>query len=244
MFWFKPRKIHVDCFTKVETIAQVNPIRKAHHFVPDWWKKLDNTFPSTNSHGLVTHRGTMKHCTGFIELHKRGLIIPMWSDLVIEVLNGSYRYEMALDDYGNGGQAVAWHNPEQHGNSYNNMINLKIGSPWKLREKTGIDFLYTSYTWETAKTLPKMQFLNGILNFKHQASTNIQTMLPVENQQSRMEIEAGVPIMQLIPLSDKKIEPHIHVLSVAEFEKFKHVEATFKFQRSYLTKIKQSNNAN
>lgn len=245
MFWFKPRKIHVDCFTKVETIAQVNPIRKAHHFVPDWWKKLDNTFPVTNQHGLVVQKGTMKHCIGFIELHKRGLIMPMWSDLVMEVINGNYRYQMALEDYGlNGGMSILWHNAEQHGNHYNDKISLKITSPWKLREKTGVDFLYTPYTWATAKTLPKIQFLNGMLNFKHQASTHIQGFLPIEDQQCRMEIEAGEPLMQLIPLSDKKIEPHIHVVTDAEFEKFKYLEATFKFQRSHITKIKQLNNAN
>lgn len=240
MFWFKPKKIHVDCFTKHEKIAKANPIKKAHHFVPDWWKKLDNVVYSKNPNGMAIPNATMKSCAGFIDLYRSGLIMPMWCDFLIEVHGDSYRYQIAIADAGfKTDQPVVIHQSFQNGNHYENKINIKIHSPWQLREKTGVKFLYTPCTWETVKKIPKVGILNGILDFKYQHGTNVQTFFPSEVDQYRVEIDAGMPLVQIIPLSEKRVVPHIHVIDEIEFERFKSASATHKFSGGYLDFVKK-----
>lgn len=240
MFWFKPSKIHVDCFTKHEKIAVVNPIKKAHHFVPDWWKKLETSMSMLTPQGMTVQKPTMKTCYGFMELYRTGLIIPMWTDFSIEVHGDSYRYVTAMVDAGfEGEDFITSHSPSQHGNHFENRLNIKIQSPWQLREKTGVKFLYSPCLWITGQKFPKVHFLNGILDFKYQAGTHVQTFFPTEEDQYRVDFESGTPLVQLIPLSEKRVVPHIHVVDKVEYEKFKTVSAHHKFFGSYLDLIKR-----
>lgn len=241
MFWFKPRKIHVDCFVKNETIATVNPIQKAHHFVPDWWKKLDNFVFNINSYGMKVPRPTMKKCAGFVDLYRTGLIVPMWCDLSIEVHGENYRYHSAIPDLNSGNEsAVISHPTFQHNNSFDGLVNIKIVSPWVIRENTGVKFLYAPCTWSTVKKFPKVQFLSGILDFKNQFEAHIQSFVPSEQDQYRIDIEAGTPLMHIIPLSEKKVIPHIHFVDKVEFEKLKTFGSSYKFVGSYINRVRSS----
>lgn len=241
MFWFKSSKIHVDCFTKNPTFAELNPIQKSHYFVPDWWKNLEGSTVRKNNHGTFISTPTMKTCPGFMDLYRVGLTIPMWSDFTMQINNGQYSYTSALSDQEFGTDlAVVSHPASQYGNNFKNKLNIKIKCPWMIKEKTGVKFLFTGSTWSVVENIPKIHILNGVLEFKYQSAVHIQSFFPVEKDAYIINIPSGTPLVQLIPISDKQVVPHIHVISETELNKLKNAAAKHKFIGSYLDKVKLS----
>ena len=82
-FFFKRKKIVVDCFTDNYSINELFPIQTANNFYPDWWKNLPKTYDAMNKWGLRVSQSTMKKCPAIIDLYKTGFIMPLWSDLQI-----------------------------------------------------------------------------------------------------------------------------------------------------------------
>ena len=239
MFLFKKNKIHIDCFTCDETIAQDNPIQKTSNFIPEWWKKMPNSFHQMQNNVEVPF-GTMKSCLGFIDLYSKGLVIPLWSDLNIKVEKNNINYVIAKNTnlFGN---SIEFHDRVQYGNSHNNHIHFKLISPWYLKEKSGVKFLLTSCIWNMLENFPKIHIVNGILEFSKLFITNINGFMSLENQPYQYNIEIGMPLVQLIPLSEKSVVPHIQVLNDAEWKKMNHSTVTNKFTGWGIYKSKLKN---
>ena len=73
IFFFKPKKIHLDCFTNRNDVYTYFPIVKANKTFPDWWKNLPKN----------SNRSTMKNCVGFLDYFKNSVALRLWSDLEI-----------------------------------------------------------------------------------------------------------------------------------------------------------------
>lgn len=236
MFWFKSRKIHVDCFTEDDSAAKYFPIDKASEFIPSWFKKLNRTYDEVHAFSnLVTKMGTLKGCVGFIDLYKQGLVMPLWCDLSIRVEGDKYHY-IFRDSYGN----IDNHNPKQYNDVYKNEIHAKINTPWWFKEKTGVKFFYTGCTWELIRLAPELKILNGIINYKHQLSTNINCFIPKKKEPCQYDLEAGLPLVQIVPLSEKPLVHHIHVVSKQELNKIREDERPYKFNNTYFDRLKRT----
>ena len=239
MVLFRNKKIHIDCFTSVGIYATDNPIQKASNFIPEWWKKLtpNVTFKDTNQ--VEIEKPTMRSCMGLIDLYRAGFIIPMWSDLNFKIQNNDFFYQFAS----NMGE-INHHLPFQYNNAYKNLVHFKIVVPWYFREKTGVQFLATGCVWSSLEKMPKISLLNGVLNFKYQAMCNINGFVSLEGQPYQYNIEAGTPMMHLIPMSDKDIQLHIHTLSDTDFNKMTSHLLPYKFLRWGLHRRKILKNKN
>ena len=236
MFWFKTPKIHVDCFTMFGAIAKMYPVKKATNFYPEWWKSLSAKYELYSLNGVKHKRGTMKICSGFLDLYQHGLIIPMWSDLAIEMRETSYNYHIALST---SGDDLVTHPVQQHGDSFKNLVHIKMNSPWIFEEKTGVEFLFAGCPWSTLPLIPKMHVVHGVVNYKYQTSVNINTFWLTDNTPYTVEMEAGMPLAHVIPLSDKNAVPHIHVISEGEYKNKARGGIATKFAGSYLSRFKK-----
>lgn len=212
MFFFKRKKIHLDCFTQYGVIANDSPIAKTSEFIPEWWRKLPLTVPATNEYGVELQNPTMRSCIGFTELYRLGVTIPLWSDLNIRIASDNYSYQYKMPN-----NSISDHPPIQHGFTYKNFIHIKITNPWFFKEKTGVSFLCVENPWEKLLHHPKMQIMSGVLNFDYQHSCHINAFFTKESQPYQYNLETGLPLMQLVPLSDNQIEPHVHVVDDAEY---------------------------
>lgn len=222
MFFIKNSKIHLDCFTDIEIYATDNPIKKASHFIPNWWKNLPNRKTSIVN-GIEKELPTMKGCTGFLDLFSRGLIIPMWTDLYLKVENNRHNCLMKNPS------PTSTHPSYMFNDQYKNHVHLKIETPWILKEKTGAKFFFTGCVWNTLEQYPKLTILPGVDEYKNQYSTNINAFLSLENQPYQYNIDAGTPIIHIIPLSEKTVVPHVHVLDSVEMKKLRGSELNYKF---------------
>jgi hypothetical protein len=234
MFFIKKKKIVVDAFTSNQSVHDFFPIQTAVNFIPDWWKQIPSTYESTNKFGLKLKQPTLKRCDGFLHLYRKGFIIPLWSDLIIETKETGQWFYSWSDLNGNN---IIDHEREQIGNSLPHMIHIKITSPWAIREKTGVEFHWTDPMWNKLEKLSKISVLPGVVNFKYQNTNHINCFLPAEN--NRYEISNGQPMAHCIPLSDSDVEIKTHMVSNEEFINMRLLDTQrFSFLNFYKNKVK------
>lgn len=227
MFFFKRKKIVVDSFTSIGIVAEDYPIEKASKFIPNWWKTLPAYNTSTNSHGVEIQGGTMKGCLGFMDLYTNGFIVPLWADLNLRVDNGKFSYQFGAktDSFG----SVLHHPPHLYNNRYKNHLHFKIGTPWLFREKTGVKFVMTPCCYTTIEEIPKLSILNGVLSFDRTHSGNINGFALLENTPYQYNMKAGMPFIQLIPMTEDEVTVKNHHVTSAEWENLKYTFMPNKF---------------
>jgi hypothetical protein len=231
MFWVKRKKIVLDAFTTVSAAYNFYPITKMKEAYPDWWKKLPATILQPNNVGIEYPGATIKKCDGLIALYGKGFNIPLWTDLLIETEDdATFKYQMALGLE----KPVSEHSREQMGPEFDNVIHIKLRNPWNFSEKTGVEFYFGPAWWNQIKLLPNMFVPQAILNFKYQIGAEINLFLP--RIKNRLELEAGQPMIQLIPLTDQEIDVRCHLISEKEMEARGAIHAVTKFHNAYKIK--------
>lgn len=226
-FIFKKKPIHIECFNQSQNLAEIYPIKKAFHYVPDWWKKLDKSF---YVHNVLTEmpweKPTLRSCAGFIELYRNGLIMPMWADFDLFVDLDCYKFHSPYEKF-----KVHNHNSQEHNYALDGYHHLKILSPWLFRERTGVKFLWVPCSWSHLTDAPNLRFVPAAVDYKHQYTTNLNCFVPKSKTQFR--VESGTPIAQIIPMSDRPIKITTHVIDEVEWIKLSSRMTFHKFTNGY-----------
>ena len=219
--WSVKKPIYIDCYTSRSYVYKYAPIATANNFLPDWWKALPKEFIDEQQGNVPA--STLKRCAGLIDLYGKGLVIPIWSDLRIQMHGdggGTYRY-----NYSDLESTMTQHMPAQLGTFSidNHIIFLKIDSPWLFECAENIDWHWSQPVWNY---LAEKDFcvLPGVLNFKYTNETNINIML--KPQDNVINIGHGMPLAHVIPLSDRPIKIRNHLISIEEFNRKKAMQAS------------------
>ncbi len=216
MFWFKKKEIVVDCFTVNPTIYTCNPIAPANNFFPAEWKShpkfIRTKYHSDNTSNLEVDLPTIKKCIGFINLYNVGFMIPSWCDFGIEIReDGSYTYHNAGD------LRIDQHPRFQVWDTlYKDYGHAKIGSPWLLKEKTGVQFSWHQCDWHKTDVIDKFKIVSGVVDFKYQHQTNVNMFI---KKGSSVNFNAGEPLAHLIPISDSNVKIKNHLIDGIEMSK-------------------------
>jgi hypothetical protein len=208
MFFFKSPKVIIDCFTDLDYVYNHSTIKQAFKFYPEWWKQMPKEYELD---GIKT--STLKRCPGFIDYYKTGFMMPMWSDLTIEILNNGYKWV-----FSDGLSEIEHHNPKQY-DAYINLENYfhgKIISPWVMSCKKDINFLFTHPAWHY-QPINSFSILSGVLNFKYSHKTNINIIFD-RHKDKYIKFEFGKPLVHLIPLTEKEIIFKHHLVSPNELK--------------------------
>lgn len=220
----RPSKIYVDCFTEIEELPKFFPIINASERYPSFWKNLPTTIPAGGP-----NRGTMKTCPGVSDLYRTGFIIQSWSDVWVDIATGDIRWEPR--------PVAESHNPNQWGEAIKNHYHLKLVSPWRIREKTGVKFLFTNTLWHDEDFKPRV--LNGIVEYKYQHTSSVNMIVPKTMFPKSITIPAGKELAQVIPLSEKEVVIKMHVVDTMELLKLQNWIFTFNghyFKRKKMLK--------
>jgi hypothetical protein len=172
----------------------------------------------------------MKSCAGFVDLYKVGVMLPMWSDLRMSVSpDGNVVYQ-----YSDAKSSADFHHQEQRGDfaSEDQYINIKLASPWLFRTKEDISWIMIPAMY-AQKDPGRYITCVGSLNFKYQSGSNINLLLPKKDVETNIEIQHGEPIVHVIPMSDKKIKVHNHLVDANEWERLTADWVRIAFSRSY-----------
>lgn len=220
----KSSKLHIDCFTWVTNLPKLYPVLHASERVPSFYKKVPTTVKTPSG----PHRGTIKTCPGVSDLYKNGIILQAWSDIYLNWTTPNVYWEPKNSAESH--NSLQWNNASELKNFY----HFKLNSPWKFKEKSGAKFLMTNVFWHD--TSSPYFVPNGLLEFKYQYTTNVNTFVNINTFPKETTITAGRELCQIIPLSDKEIVLHQHEISVDEYLKMQVV--FFSFNAQYL-KVKK-----
>jgi hypothetical protein len=230
MHFFRRPEIHLDVFTDQAYIMESTPIDFASKHMPNWWKGLPNS--ELDSHTLQVNK-TMKHCVGMIDFYKKSFCVPMWSDLAVTFQDGEYRWQ-----YADQRSSAAAHPVEQYAGFLSSTCqHLKLDSPWLIKCKDEVNFLASQPTYSHGKHITNYIVLPGVVNFKHQAFTNIQLVFDTAINKTLL-VPRGVPICMYTPMTEKKIVLHRHLVATSKMDSIKTENTTAFFTRSYLKTVK------
>lgn len=222
MFSFFTRRtsIHVDCFTSNASVHKFAPVVKAAKAIPEWYEsvlrvqKSNTKWPQykINEVGCIDFNlnqslRSLRSCPGFMDLYKRGFIMENWCDLAVNVDSNGISFH-----YSNG-ECPILHKNDQTAPGYQGYYILKLKSPWAITTKEDVKFVLTSPEWSMENY--NFKILPGVLNFTYQSGSNafIAIRKDVDDQ---FLIPMGHPLTHFIPLSDKKVVVHNHIVTEEE----------------------------
>lgn len=229
--FFKRKKIVIDCFTTNVNAHGLFPIQRAARFYPEWWKQLPKSEMIENDVGLLVERPTIKSCSGINNLYQEGFVIPLWSDVVIQTRGLNYLFTFA-----DGVSSLPYHNLDQLGSDFYGFLNVKFDSPWRIQEKTGVKFIFIQPSWNNPTDLFNSHALPGVIEFKHQHTSNINMLL---SRQHRYQWDAGRPLAHVIPITDQDIEVKTHLVGEAETKTMQVFNQRYPFFLGSYKKTKQ-----
>lgn len=203
-FFFKKPKILLDCFTANPEVETLFPILYAEERPPTFWKNL----PTTVRH-QGPMRGTMKTCPGVNTLYRTGFILQSWAEYWIGTEGGGLKWFPEEEAEG--------HHPSQWGEYLKGFHHLKLNSPWKIKEKTGVNFLYTNTFWHDDEFKPFV--VNGVVDYKYQHTTSVNLLISKTMFPKDLVIPAGKELAHVIPLSESDIKISMHTVSYEEYVK-------------------------
>jgi hypothetical protein len=188
IFFFKKPKLVVECFTTLDRLQKVG-IPKANNFIPDWWKTVDKSLWKSSKHSdMAVPYPTMKTCPGFTDLYKRGNILPLWTELLIESDHFGYKWEFAGN---NKNINIERHSPDQYASKeytedFKSLHHVKLNSPWIFKCKKDTPFLAIEPVYNNLLSTYGIKYLPGVLNFKDQHGTNVNFFIPANINSIKM----------------------------------------------------------
>lgn len=229
-FFKKPVVLH--CYTDKPDVYNFSAIKEAKHFIPEWWKRAPKSYKESDNIFNSRDFPTIKGCSGFTDLYRQGVMLPMWSDcsvIVGEVGSNAFKYE-----YSNGYSHAQAHPESQRGGHYpdKNYLHLKFESEWALVCEEDVNFLLTAPIWNS-DTPENLTVFPGILNIKYEPHVNINVLFKRENTAVKYFIPFGLPMVHLIPLTERKLVVKTHLISSVELNRIRAVSAKTKFLGMY-----------
>lgn len=227
MFFFKKKKIVLDCFTDSKFILDNFPITKSENYYPSWWKNLPKEYKEGDNFWPTS---TMKRCRGIIDFYANTYTIPLWSDLMISIENKnikSFRWQFADNTCG-----ANVHATDQRGEWLKDTHgHLKLHSPWQIKCKEDIKFSWISDVYNLNNDWP-ISILPGTVDFKYNSSTNVNLLLEYpEIYKKEFLIPAGHPIVMLRACSERQVVLKFHYVKTSEIETMKTVPVFTNFYK-------------
>ena len=176
IFWFKKKEIVVDCFTIHQSVYDLYKIRPAIKYFPEEAKTMSNFYDVVDDHTKITYEAaTIRKCIGLINLYKQGFIMPMWTDVLCEP-KSSLTQKSAVAMVGLPFQ-YQMHDRRQFSTLFEDYIHLKLEGVWRLREKTGIQFLWNPPAWNLHRHTQNFTVVPGSVSYDYQSQTNVNMFI-------------------------------------------------------------------
>jgi hypothetical protein len=215
IFIFKKRKLVLDLFTHRQMVFDVAKPKPAPNFYPDWWKELPTSIKLDTE---MLPMPTVRRCMGMVDHYKHGFIIPMWTDLRIDLgpIGDSYAQFACSDKV----TSVGEHHIAQRGGylPHTHYQHVKLFNPWLAKCKEDTYFKWEQPTWSCRN--PNMAILlPATVEFKYQHSMNTHLMLARSDQKVSLEIPFQQPLVHVTPLTERELDLRYHIVSREEHNK-------------------------
>lgn len=217
IFKFKKSKINLDCFTYIDQLADLFPIIESPKALPAWHRALPTQVNVNNPLFPSLSQPTIKGCPGMTDFFKNSITIPNWIEHRFSVQPDGNMHFMGLRE------DMPYESHPKHiqmGSAMPNYAHLKLSSPWQIKEKTGIKWVWVQASWNQEDPC-QYSIPPGIVNYNEQHTSNVNILIPTNNSPKEIVINAGEPLVQLIPMSDLPVAIHIHKIDHREWTRMR-----------------------
>lgn len=217
MFWFcKPKLLNIDFFTTREDVFHNAKPKKASLFVPEWFKQMPKPGFDENPMAPLLLQKTIKTCPAFSTLYSSGFMLPLWSDLNIEVNSDSYRYQFI-----DGKSLITFHTPKQiAGCSFaNTHIQMKLHNPWFMKTNEKINMLFMAPTWNNFGSGEIVVAPGSYYSYADPIEANINLFIKKHEHRVVHQLFFGQPLVHVVPITNRPIKLHYHLVLEDELEK-------------------------
>lgn len=224
MFFFKKKPIYLDCYTTQNHVHNFFKIESTKKYVPDWFRNLPSTFSNPKS---VIPIPTAKTCSGIINYFKSGFVIPLWTDAQFGYtpINNGYTTTLQLTtQFADQTTQAQVHVQDQIGNEFmpnETYLHFKVFSPWAFKCSEDIEWLWTQPTYNF-KYPDELIMLPGSIEFKHNSNVFINFSIRKHNAEGKpnlLTLNAGQPLVQLTPVTEREVVVRNHLVDVAEWQR-------------------------
>jgi hypothetical protein len=217
----KPSAVHVDCFTDNATAFNNFKVDAANKFYPAEFKRLPNKVNVKINHNpnskLEAETPTVRMCNGITDLFSNGFILPSWEKFSIEITEHGEQFSHSNTAQATNTTIYHHHDRIQYGfELFKNWTHAKLLSPWLMEEKSGIKFTWNMCDYHRTDIADVFKVLPAVIDYKYQIQTHVNCFIKNGNI---ITIEAGDPLVQMIPLTEKKVKLHHHLLSTEDWIK-------------------------
>ena len=216
LFKFKKSKINLDCFTYLP-ISELFPIAPSQKVLPAWFRSLPPHVSTNNPKFPTLQQNTMKGCAGINDYFKNSITITNWIEHRFSVQPDRSIHFMGLRE------DLEYDSHPKHiqmGNAMPDCVHIKIPSPWQFKEKTGVNWAWIQSSWHMDDPC-EYSIPPGIVNYQEQHTTNVNALIPCHSTSKEIVIPAGQPLVQLVPMSDKDVDIHMHQITYEEWVSYR-----------------------
>jgi len=232
LFKFPQKKIVLECFTTRQSILETAPVTPAVKHFPNWWKALPNSYREKSK---LFEPPTMKSCAGMVDYYRKSIVLPLWSDLAVDIQKDLKEYRWQFSD---GKSVVSYHDIDAQAKGFMaSYVHLKIMSPWIFKCKEDINWVWShpAYNYQDSNYVAS---LPAIVSYKQQSETNINILISNEKTQ-KILIPQGQPMVFMTPMSDRKVEIIRHLVSKEEYEKMLAPIERISFRHKFYNIVKR-----
>jgi len=199
------KNLKIEFRTSVEGLDKFAPVKRASHFIPKWFKEMQDYVPTelrelnNKSNFEKSHEiskkyldGTVKRCPAIIDLAKEGFVIPLWSDYLIQIDGtkaewSARSFPVGLDFHPNE-QIYNWSLGE---NDFHSPV--KFVNPWRIYTPPGYSCMFVAPHYQFEK---RFTVLPGIVETDKHHAVQFPSIIHVEGD---ILLERGMPLVQVIP---------------------------------------------
>ena len=175
-------------FTDTIGVAKEYTPKPAVHFIPDWYKKMEASFPKKRTPDSLP---TIKKCIPVLDAITAGYIIVSPCDVYVSTKDGEPNYHSAI------GNLIQFH-PRKQAHLHPRVNDFQFPkwiNPWAIKTPQGYSCLFKS---PAHNSNPWFEILEGIVDTdSYGAAVNFPFVL--KNPTEEFMIPAGTPIAQVIP---------------------------------------------
>lgn len=237
-FFFRKKQRVFDVFTDNAMAYHGAPLQRADKLYPDWWKKLPLTYKPDHLNELPTARS----CAGIIDMYRNSYILPMWSDLNIEIgatPEDGYRYQ-----YSNQQSELTHHELWQYDDAFDctRTQHIKLNCAWVGSCSIPTRMLWTNPVYNRSE-LFDVNILPGVIDHNKIATQfNINMLLKrYKDAPTVYRFKFGEPMVMMTPLIEDKLVIKNHLVSPSEFRRISSSYNTITFTNAFRVMRKYQN---
>ena len=194
-FWKKKEKPVIKWWSVIEGLEKIVPILPAKEVIPDWWTRVERMINS------VAGKGTIRNCPSFPEYLAQGFVVPLWTDLNINMTHDEFKWNTPEKAFQFSSHADTQFRDwvPKHVRDNSSMI-LKPSCPWRVKTPPGWSMWQLPMTYDFN---PLFEVMPGIIWTDIHHEINQQMLM---KRYGEFLIKRGTPLAMYVPYERKKYD--------------------------------------